>query len=270
MTTIGRRAGTFIATKEHRRFVEFATAVRDDRYIGLCYGQAGVGKTLSARQYANWPVVETLLLEDGLRDTPTAKTIAALHRSRTLFYTPAAGISSRILNRDIFRLLARATACILPHTKRAQTACAFNHVEMVIIDEVERLSPQGFELLRDVFDRSDIGLILIGMPGIDKRLARYPQLYSRVGFAQHYRPLQGNELSFVLTRHWRKLGLRLDGADFADAQAIAAVARITGGNFRLIHGLFVQIERVLRLNELTVVTDDVVNAARRTLVIGAN
>jgi hypothetical protein len=31
----------------------------------------------------------------------------------------------------------------------------------------------------------------------------------------------------------------------------------------------VQIERVLRINELTVITDDVVSAARSTLVIGA-
>ena len=76
-------------------------------------------------------------------------------------------------------------------------------------------------------------------------------------------------MSFVLTRHWRKLGLSLDGADFTDTQAIAAIARITGGNFRLLHRLFVQIERVLKINELTVITDDVVNTARRTLVIGA-
>jgi len=85
----------------------------------------------------------------------------------------------------------------------------------------------------------------------------------------HNRPLQGDELAFVLTRHWRQLGLSLDGADFTDAQASAAIARITGGNFRLLHRLFVQIERILKINGLNIITDDVVEAARSTLVIGA-
>ncbi len=69
---------------------------------------------------------------------------------------------------------------------------------------------------------------------------------------------------------WKgRLGLALDDADFTDTQAIAAIARITGGNFRLLHRLFVQIGRILKINDLSVITEDVVEAARSTLVIGA-
>lgn len=124
--------------------------------------------------------------------------------------------------------------------------------------------------MRNVFDRKDTRPILIVMPGIEKRMSRYPQLYSRVGFAHHYRPPLGDEPSFVLTRHVQKLGLQLDGADFTDTQAVASITRITGGNFRLLRRLFAQIERVLRVNELTEITDDVVNAVRSILVIGVS
>lgn len=69
----------------------------------------------------------------------------------------------------------------------------------------------------------------------------------------------------VLSRHWRTLGLARDLNDFTDAQAVATIAR---GNFRLVHRLFVQIARVLKTNELTVTTSDLVEAARCTLAIG--
>jgi len=184
----------------------------------------------------------------------------------------------RELREDLKLLTSRAGMCIDEHlrTRRPGTTSRPGprrsswpgHVELLVIDEAERLSATALEYVRDQFDRTGIGLMLIGMPGVEKRMARYPQLYSRVGFAHHYRLLQGDELSFVLTRHWRHLGLTLDHADFTDSQAIAAIARITGGNFRLLHRLFVQIERILRINDLTVITSDVVEAARSTLVIG--
>jgi DNA transposition AAA+ family ATPase len=122
------------------------------------------------------------------------------------------------------------------------------------------------EQLRDHYDRSPMGVILIGMPGIEKRLARYPQLYSRIGFVHEYRPLSAGELAFVLQRHWAALGLTLSADDFTDTEAIAAVHRITSGNFRLVQRLFAQITRVLEINGLTVISREVVETARESLV----
>ena len=67
---------------------------------------------------------------------------------------------------------------------------------------------------------------------------------------------------------WQRLGLTLDPTDYTDAEAIAAVTRITGGNFRLLQRLFAQIERLLLINGLRTITGEVVQAARETLVIG--
>jgi hypothetical protein len=71
-------------------------------------------------------------------------------------------------------------------------------------------------------------MILIGMPGIEKRLARYPQLYSRIGFVHEYRALSAAELTFVLQHHWAKLGLTLSASDFTDSASHAA--HITPGD----------------------------------------
>ena len=149
-----------------------------------------------------------------------------------------------------------------------ETSVAKDEGTLVIIDEADRLQLKSFEQVRAIYDERGWGIILIGMPGLEKRLTRYPQLYSRIGFAHEYRPIGKEEMLFILEHHWQKLGLKLHKEDFSDTEAVAAIIRITNGNFRLIHRLFSQIKRIMNVNKLSSITKEVIEAAKDCLVIG--
>jgi|GEM_PF-5612207 len=80
----------FIETKQHRRFQEFCDACRRYQYIGLCYGPPGVGKTLSARHYANRDTVERYR-----PDSPGGTvTLEQVKGSAVVFYTSPVVVTS--------------------------------------------------------------------------------------------------------------------------------------------------------------------------------
>jgi DNA transposition AAA+ family ATPase len=265
------RTERFLVTKEHRRFVEFCDACRRYRYIGLCYGAPGVGKTMSARVYAHWDRIESYL------DFPPAQQRCPRLRPaqmRTVLYTPRVINSPKRIRDQITELRAYLLSFIYervreqkPQSSEVETVKRLRQREMIVVDEADRLQMNGLEEIRDFYDRFDVAVVLLGLPGIEKRLSRYPQLYSRVGFVHHFKPLSPDEMHAVFAYKWQQLGLSLAG-DPADADAVAAIVRITGGNFRLIQRLFNQIERVMEINQLQSVTREVVEAARELLVIG--
>jgi len=304
----------FLVTTEHRRFAEFCDACRRYRYIGLCYGAAGVGKTLSAQHYARWFDLQAYFRAP----LPFAADVAAVAGSTTVFYTPAVVNTPGRIAQDIqiqrhqLRALAidvwvqeqaaqqkarrqaeahrRPTKVEVPAVHRGNvvqiyvsaatpsvevaTTYAQKRVEapdptdLIIIDEADRLKTASLEQVRDIFDHGGIGVVFIGMPGIEKRLARYPQLYSRVGFVHAFRPLSAAQVRDLLQRQWVPAGVTLPAEGIADEEARAAIIRVTGGNFRLLHRLLTQIARLVAINALHTVTSQVVEAARENLVIG--
>lgn len=137
----------------------------------------------------------------------------------------------------------------------------------LIIDEADRLTMNSMEQLRSIFDTSGLGMVLIGMPGIEKRVARYPQFFSRIGFVHEFRPLTDADIQTLLEQRWAPIGIHLPALCPAP-EVIAAVIRLTRGNFRLLVRLLTQMERVLAINGLEALSVDVVETARENLVIG--
>jgi DNA transposition AAA+ family ATPase len=140
--------------------------------------------------------------------------------------------------------------------------------KLILVDEADRLKITSLEQLRAIFDQGNLGLVLIGMPGLEKRLARYAQFYSRIGFVHEFRPLSSAEVRQLLAQGWKPAGVTFPTISTLDAEAAAAIIRVTGGNFRLLDRLLTQMERIMRINDLAQVTKDVVESARESLVIG--
>lgn len=267
MSDLASAVPRFLTTKEYRRFEEFCNACQRERYIGICYGPPGVGKTLSARHYAKWDLFEGR--DPFAFGDPVPAEVADCC---CLLYTPSVTNTPRSVRSslDDGMMLLQAVVDRAHGPIFSDGPCGFRaRCELVIVDEADRLSTASIEELRDFYDRSKIGLVLVGMPGLEKRLARYAQFYSRVGFAHAFRPLSQDEARFVLEQHWQGWGGTIRGDEFADQEAVAAIITITAGNFRLIDRLMGQVRRIKEINQLNTVTREVVDAARDCLVIGS-
>ncbi len=97
---------------------------------------------------------------------------------------------------------------------------------LLVIDESERLKIAGLEQSRSIFDRGGIGMIPIGMPGPEKRFARYPRFYFRIGFVHEFRSLSASESRELPDHHGTPPGVKLPG-DAIDSIAAASIIRIT-------------------------------------------
>lgn len=233
----------------------------------------GVGKTLSSRYYANWDKISDQIDYNKAKNIGDNATedIKAAH---TIFYTAPAEKATRIssdINTLGYRLAMTKQIYQIKMNEMEEnydTISAFSEVELIIVDEIDRLKLQHLEQLRNIYDQQDVAMVFIGMPGIEKRLSRYPQLFSRIGFAHEFDNLSKDETHHILEYKWADLGVDLKLEDFSDYEAMTSVIKITKGNFRLIHRLFAQIDRILKINQLETITVEVVEAARDSLVIG--
>ena len=117
-----------------------------------------------------------------------------------MFYTPPVTGAPGRIEKEVLALFAAFSYLVEVANQRHQGKEEFlvtrrytSLIELLIVNEANRLKDAGLEQIRDLADRGRFGLVLLGMPGLDKRLARAPQLYSRIGFAHQMEPLSEEE-----------------------------------------------------------------------------
>jgi hypothetical protein len=144
------------------------------------------GKTQSAKQYAQWSLFKPFLPEalitftgrstmDGLYPYrpltfASASLDAPLQECRTVFYTPPVSASVARIETRVLALFAAFSYLVEAANQRHQGEREFlvtrrytPLIELLIVDEANRLKDAGLELMRDFADRGEFGLVLLGM-----------------------------------------------------------------------------------------------------------
>jgi len=108
----------FVETLEHRRFGEFCDACSRYRYIGLCYGRPGIGKTLSARRCSRWDCFENV---DPNPYAIRNEALVALIGVKTIYYTTPVVNTPRRIYDDISRLSSQLRSLAREPLRRLAT-----------------------------------------------------------------------------------------------------------------------------------------------------
>ena len=262
-------SNNFMITKEYLKFSEFCDECKKYCYIGLCYGTPGVGKTLSVRRYSNWDTLEKILPPDHLLNPIPIGDIAD---NDSIFYTAPVSSSPSRIEREIrntwFNLNWLIEDIVKNEGKKGTWNKQDNYTKLIIIDEADRLKPTSLEQIRDIYDTGKISVILIGMPGIEKKLSRYPQLYSRIGFVHNFKPISNKELEYIIKNKMDEFNIEYNINDKFTKESFSEIIKITRGNFRLIQRLITQIHRIMEINNIGNINKDVIEVAKKSLITG--
>lgn len=276
--------GSFANTGEHRRFAEFCEDRRRYRDIGVCVGIPGVGKTVSARRYASWQTLEPFFDHQAYLEKPPPEVASC----SAVYYTVQPAHTPKSITVEIERkcgLLnwmvntARSYGDSAKDTDNAEKdgtdsvghdrgglISVEDRTELLIVDEAQFLKNNALEQLRYLYDRDGFGLVLIGMPGLDRTLSRYPQFYSRIGFLHRYKPLEETQMRQVLENP-SVFGIGL-GSEVFTEEAVAGMIRYSDGNFRTLEKLAQRVESILDINGCTVADAGVIKLARKQILLG--
>lgn len=129
---------------------------------------------------------------------------------------------------------------------------------LIIIDEAENLPYKALELIRRIHDKTEVGVLLIGMPALVENLRgnknQYQQLYSRVGVSKKLEELTLSDVDSILQ------------ATSHDIKLSESYLEHSKGNTRVLSKLIMRAARVANINKIELTEKTIAETAEMLIV----
>jgi hypothetical protein len=224
----------FVQTSIVEDVFNIAKICHVENSIGVCCGVAGIGKTFAAKRYTI-ENPDVILVEADLGYTPKVL-FSELHKK--LGFDGCGTIHGMFL--DIIDKLQSSG-------------------RLIIVDEAEHLPYKSLELLRRVYDKANVGILLVGMPRLITNLKgekrQYAQLYSRVGIYARLDVLNDDDKKAIISSLLPNY-----------KSVYSTLSHFCAGNTRVLTKLLVRAIRIAELNDIEV-DEDVVQASINQILV---
>jgi len=224
----------FVNTSVSKKIFEGARTCHTDCEMGICYGNAGIGKTISFKEYA-------------------------ARNPSVIFIEADLGYTSRDLFRELHKRLGMDARGTIHDMFDDCVAKLRNSERLIIVDEAEHLPYRALDLLRRVYDKAGVGIFLGGMPRLKANLVgkrgEYAQLSSRISMTVNLQSLNEHDTEEIV-----KAVLPLNKGIH---QTFHAVSK---GNARVLEKFLRRSIRLAEKNNCTI-SEDIIKSAAEYLLL---
>ncbi len=144
----------------------------------------------------------------------------------------ALGCHFRLIIEELKYQMTKGTVAeVRDRTFRVLKGCG---VEVLIIDEADRLKPKTFADVRDIFDKLEISVVLVGTDRLDAVIKRDEQVYNRFRACHRFGKLSGAEFKATVDV-WEQRVLKLPVAsNLSSNDMLKLLGQATGGYIGLL------------------------------------
>jgi hypothetical protein len=236
---LSRRKG-FFENRDSANVIGVCSSCQEDMGLGIVVGKSGFGKTHALKYYSKMPRVAYIECDDTMSSRDLVEAI-----ERALGIPQSYGTIWKRVNgiREFFNV---------------------NHGYLLIIDEADKLiskyTQKKMEILRGIFDQSDVGMVIAGEPKLEAQIKSYlTRFANRVDFYACLKGLTPQEVEKYLSGY----NIEPDAMN----ELISRACNHQTGCFRLLDRTLNNVIRIMNESGQEVITLKVIAQASNMMML---